>query len=266
MQPSIPSVLRPPIVEVPLPLRPVRLTYILIGSLVLVHLYVMNLSKNASSPFRLSDYLQVYQDYANLSSAITQGEYYRLFTSMFLHADLMHLFLNCIALYAFGEEIEAIFGWVRFGVIYVLGGLAGSVASYVITQGNSIGASGAVFAVFGALLAYYLHNRQLYGQLAYDRLRNLGMVAVINLVIGFASNVPGSPVRIDNAAHIGGAIGGFILAWFLSPRFKVQKELKGEEWKIWVLNTNSKPLQWLGPLSFGGVMILATVLTVMSRS
>jgi membrane associated rhomboid family serine protease len=266
MQSPIPGFLQAPVVEVRLPLQPVRLIYGLIGVLVFVQFYVLTLSRNASSPFELSPYLQFYTDFANLAVAITQGEYYRLLTSTFLHADLVHLGFNCMALYAFGQEVESMFGSVRFGAVYFLGGVAGSVASYIITQGNSIGASGAVFAIFGALVAYYLHHRELYGQRAYDRLRSLGMVALINLGIGFITTVPGSPVRIDNAAHIGGAVGGFILGWFLSPRFEVRKTLVGLHWQVSVVD-NSKPLQWwLASLVFGGVLILLTAFTVMARA
>jgi len=224
------------------PLKEPYITYGLIGVLALVHLYVMQLSPRETQDF--------YIRYGNFSTFVAQGEYYRLFTSMFLHAGLYHLLFNGFALYAFGRDIEGLFGHGRFLLIYVLGGLAGSVASFVITSGNSIGASGAVFAIFGALVAYYYQNRALYGAAAYQRLRQLGTLAVLNLVIGLISNVPGSPARIDNAAHIGGAVGGLLLAWFMTPVFILKADYQDGEIRHQLTDTKTT-LAWLWvPLVF----------------
>ncbi|HLA45188.1 MAG TPA: rhomboid family intramembrane serine protease, partial [Aggregatilineales bacterium] len=163
-------------IRIRFPLIQPNMAYAIIFVLVLVHLYVSQLN-----PFEQNDF---YLKYSNFAVYVAQGEYYRLFTSMFLHAPgLMHLGFNSLALYAFGKDIESLFGHVRFTLIYFLGGLAGSVTSFAITRSNSIGASGAVFAVFGALVAYYYQNRQLYGAAAAVRLRQLGMLALVNLGI-----------------------------------------------------------------------------------
>ncbi|NJL93076.1 MAG: rhomboid family intramembrane serine protease [Anaerolineae bacterium] len=193
------------------------LTYLLIGLLVLVHFFLTAQGGIGR--------LQAYADYANVSELVTQGEYYRLFTSMFLHADLTHLLFNCLGLFIFGKEVERLFGHFRFGVVYLGGGLVGSVASYWITSGSSIGASGAVFAVFGAFGAYIYRHRKLYGEAANRQIRSLLVLAAVNLGIGFLSNAPGSPVRIDNAAHVGGALGGLALALALGPRYQVRMEV-----------------------------------------
>lgn len=195
--------------------------YGLIAILALIHMYVMTLDV-----WELNEF---YARYANASVRVAQGEYYRLFTSMFLHGGITHLGFNSMALYIFGGEIEKYFGPMRLLVIYILGGLMGSLASFLFTQGNSIGASGAVFAVFGALVAYYYRNfnlfRLLFGDSINQRLRSLATVAAINLAIGFMVNVSNAGVKIDNAAHIGGALGGLVIAWFITPYYRLQTEV-----------------------------------------
>ena len=92
---------------------------------------------------------------------IASGEYWRLFTAMFLHVGFTHLFVNGFALFVFGPIVERAFGPTKFLTIYLLGGLTGSVASYLL---NSIaigaGASGGVFAVIGGLAAFFVVQTQ----------------------------------------------------------------------------------------------------------
>lgn len=145
---------------------------------------------------------------------VTQGEYYRLFTAMFLHASLGHIFFNVYAIYIVGRNLEPILGRVRFLLIYFLGGLTGVVASLAFGRfdGWSVGASGAVFAIFAAEAVHLYQHRTLYPNVR-ARLQHMLFLIVINLVIGFA---PGS--RIDNWGHIGGMLGGLLLAWRIGPR------------------------------------------------
>jgi rhomboid protease GluP len=156
------------------------------------------------------------------------GQYYRLVTAMFLHGNLAHIFFNMYALYIIGRGIEPIFGSTRFSIIYLLGGLAGSVLSVVLGNPSpfegvpSVGASGAVFALFGAEMIYLYRHRALLGERAGRQLRSLLMLLGLNLFIGLASWTGGSRIRIDNWAHIGGLIGGLILTWLLGPIFKAQ--------------------------------------------
>lgn len=248
----------PRIVRVRFPVVQPHVTYVIIGILVLVQLYVNSLSLLPRNRF--------YWDYANIAALVAEGEYYRLLTSMFLHVGWTHLMFNCIALYAFGKDIEGLFGHVRFTLIYVLGGLAGSLASFTITQSSSVGASGAVFAVFGALVAYYYQNRALYGERAAQRLRELGFLAFINLAIGFVSNAPGSPVRIDNAAHIGGAAGGLLLAWFITPVFKIRREIIDGQESPYLVDTRQRN-QWVFvPIAFAGAMLLVILWVASARA
>lgn len=161
---------------------------------------------------------------------LVKGEYYRLFTAMFLHAGLLHIFFNMYALYLFGSILEPVFGHRRFALIYLLGGLGGSVLSVVmgdpnpplanlVFSGASVGASGAVFAIFGAEMVFLYRHRALLGERGQAQFRNLLVMLALNLFIGLASTAPGAAVRIDNWAHLGGLIGGLALTWLIGPQF-----------------------------------------------
>ncbi len=146
--------------------------------------------------------------------AILQGEYYRLFTSMFLHAGLAHLFFNAFALYSFGMDVERFLGTARFIAIYVLAGLAGSVASYVTSPNPSLGASGAIFGLVGAMGAFFLKTRHVFQEMSRQQIANLIFMVLLNLGIGFTTP------RIDNAAHIGGLLMGALAGYALSPELR----------------------------------------------
>ena len=147
---------------------------------------------------------------------VGHGELYRLVSAMFLHASLGHVFFNMYALFIVGGALERVVGRPRFLLIYFLGGLTGSALSLALggLDGASVGASGAVFALFVAHHVNIKMNSEFYVG-APGQLRHMAMLIVINLVIGF---LPGS--RIDNLAHIGGMLGGALLAWRFGPRFK----------------------------------------------
>lgn len=147
---------------------------------------------------------------------VENGQFYRLLSAMFLHANAGHIFFNMYALYIVGQQIEPIFGRVRFLLIYILGGLGGSVLSLALGDYliPSVGASGAVFAMFAAEAVHFYQHRHLYRNIQ-GQLRQLVFLIGINLAIGF---IPGS--RIDNWGHIGGLIGGAILAWRIAPRLQ----------------------------------------------
>ena len=145
---------------------------------------------------------------------IFDGEVYRLFTAMFLHGSLPHVLFNTYAIFIVGQMVEPMFGRLRFLLIYLLGGLTGSAASLALggLEGASVGASGAVFAIFAAQGAHLYQHRGAYVNVR-AQLRHMAILVGINLLIGF---LPGS--RIDNWGHIGGLIGGAILAWRIGPR------------------------------------------------
>lgn len=134
------------------------------------------------------------------------GEWYRVFTAMFLHGSITHVLFNMWALYLFGPVLERRFGAASFGSLYLAAGLSGSAFYHVIGGANpAVGASGAIFGLFGALLAASYRQRHtpagraVFGQLA--------LLLAINLALPLI--VP----RIAWEAHLGGLIAGVIIAF-----------------------------------------------------
>lgn len=141
---------------------------------------------------------------ANLDVLVKEGEYYRLFTCMFLHIGIMHLACNMYSLYVVGREVESLFGKIKYIIIYVLSGIFGSIMSIAFTHNTiSAGASGAIFGLLGALLYFGIHYRTYLGDAIK---RSVIPIIVINLLIGFFSE------GIDLAAYIGGLVGGVLVA------------------------------------------------------
>ena len=142
------------------------------------------------------------------------GEYYRIFTSMFLHFGLQHLFYNMLVLIFLGDYLEAAVGKIRFLIIYLAGGFAGnllSIAYELYTQefAVSAGASGAIFSVTGALIYLVLRKKDRVPGLSGQRLI---LMAVLTILQGMTA------IGIDNEAHIGGLAAGFLLGWLLTLR------------------------------------------------
>jgi membrane associated rhomboid family serine protease len=134
---------------------------------------------------------------------IVQHEYWRLFTSAFLHLGLLHLAFNMWALWVMGAFVESAVGRLKFVLLYFVSALAGSVLILVAAPAVSItaGASGAIFGVFGALAAYAYINRARDPQ-SRALLGNVVFLIVINLVFTFSSSV------VSWQAHIGGLVAG----------------------------------------------------------
>jgi membrane associated rhomboid family serine protease len=148
--------------------------------------------------------------------AVADGEYWRLWTVTLLHGDLLHLLFNMYALWLAGPLVERFYGRGLFTLFYLLLAAAGSIASFAFSDGPvSVGASGAVFGLFGVLFAAQRVHRPVIDRQSRAFLGQLGMLLVLNLVIGFA--VPG----IDWQAHIGGLLGGLWLGSMIAPT-KVQ--------------------------------------------
>lgn len=144
---------------------------------------------------------------------ILEGEWYRLFTAMFLHFGFAHLANNMLVLAVLGMRLEGLMGHVRLALIYLLGGIGGNIVSMWMEcrSGSfavSAGASGAAFALTGAMLWLALRNRGRAGDLT---TRQVLIMAAMSLYLGFASS------GVNNAAHIGGLICGFVLAMLLCP-------------------------------------------------
>jgi rhomboid protease GluP len=154
---------------------------------------------------------------AKVTPLIVQGEYWRLFTSTFLHIGLVHLAFNGYALLLLGTELERLFAWPRFLAIYLLSGLFGSLASYALSDTISAGASGAIFGLIGALAAFFALHRDRLGAWGRARLGNTVFLIAINLFLGFTQ--PG----IDNLGHLGGLLAGLGLGWALAPRYELDR-------------------------------------------
>jgi rhomboid protease GluP len=150
---------------------------------------------------------------AKVTPLIAEGEYWRLFTAMFLHIGILHLAFNGYALLAIGTELERLFGWPRFLALYLLSGLFGTVASYAFSYRVAAGASGAIFGLIGALAAFFVLHRERLGAWGRARLGNILFLIAINLFLGFTQR------GIDNLAHLGGLLSGFGLGWALTPRY-----------------------------------------------
>lgn len=150
---------------------------------------------------------------ANYGPLTRGGEWWRMVSSMFVHAGIVHLGFNMYALLIAGRLVERLYGHLGYALLYLVAGVAGSAASALTPpEVPSVGASGAVFGVFGALLAFLIRRRALLppGVLLPLR-RSVLTVIAFNVAFGFA--VPG----IDNAAHLGGLAGGFVAGVLLAP-------------------------------------------------
>ncbi|MFZ5967992.1 MAG: rhomboid family intramembrane serine protease [Bacillota bacterium] len=141
---------------------------------------------------------------AKYNPLVAAGEYYRLFTSMFIHIGLPHLLLNSYALTMLGKDIEAIYGSKKFIFIYIIAGLFGSLGSFLFSTAVSAGASGAILGLMGAYL-YFGIRRPIIFSARYGL--NLVSLLVINVAFGLANT------NIDNYAHLGGLMGGFLISW-----------------------------------------------------
>ena len=138
---------------------------------------------------------------------IARGGFWRLIAATFLHASVLHIAFNLYALYLFGTMTEGIFGQRRFLAIYLVTGFAASTASYVFGPLDSlgVGASGAIFGVFGAFIAYNLRRRNTVQGMA--ALRWAGTLILLNLVIAFGVR------SVDWRAHLGGLVAGLVAGW-----------------------------------------------------
>lgn len=148
---------------------------------------------------------------AKYNRAIENGQWYRLFTSMFLHGGLIHIAANMYSLYSIGPLVESLYGKAKFIIAYIFSGLVAAFFSFWFSNAVSIGASGAIFGILGVLLVFSLKERKRLGK---DFFISVASTVAVNLYIGLT--LP----NIDNYAHLGGLIGGAVLALLLSLREK----------------------------------------------
>nr|DAD27146.1 TPA_asm: hypothetical protein HUJ06_028614 [Nelumbo nucifera] len=142
---------------------------------------------------------------------VKKGEWWRLFSCIWLHAGAIHLIANMMSLLFIGVRLEQEFGFLKIGLLYVLSGFGGSLLSSLNLQSAmSVGASGALFGMLGAMLSELLTNWTIYSNKC-TSLFNLLFIIGLNLVVGLLPNV-------DSSAHIGGFLSGFFLGFILLIR------------------------------------------------
>ena len=183
------------------PKRPV-ITYILIALNIAIFLYGLIFNK--------SDFLV--NAFSTYGPYIREGEFFRLLSGAFIHVSPFHILFNMYALYMIGSQAESFFGKAKFTLIYLFSAITGSLLSIFLNLNVvSIGASGAIFGVLGAML-YFGFNFRVY--LGNTLIKETVPIILINLLFGFL--MPG----VDNFAHIGGLIGGFLTAYALGLKNK----------------------------------------------
>lgn len=163
-------------------------------------------------PILFGTYNALLDKYSIYGPAVRAGQYYRLITGTFIHANIFHLFFNCYALAILGSQLESFLGKPKYLIVYLFSALIGSLFS-VTFAGNyySIGASGAIFGLMGSLVYFGYHYRVYLGNVVKSQIIPL---IIMNLGIGFL--VPG----IDNSAHIGGLLGGALITVALGVKNK----------------------------------------------
>ncbi|OOM16310.1 rhomboid family intramembrane serine protease [Clostridium saccharobutylicum] len=155
---------------------------------------------------------------AKYNDLIQQGEYWRVITCAFLHSGFIHIASNMYSLYIIGPEIDQIYGRFRYLIIYIVSCVTSTSLSYIMNPNSiSVGASGAIFGLMGALLAFAIIERK---KLNRKYISSLLQVIAINLFIGLSLN------NIDNSAHIGGIIGGLVLGYIFYKLMHSRKNNK----------------------------------------
>ncbi|HTN35809.1 MAG TPA: rhomboid family intramembrane serine protease [Arachidicoccus sp.] len=156
---------------------------------------------------------------ANFSLLTLDGQWWRIFSCQFMHAGLMHLLLNVYALLFIGIFLEPILGSLRFAIYYLITGTAASLASlWMHPDLVSLGASGAIFGLFGIFLAL-LSSGMLEKTIRKALLISMSLYVAIILLNGLKGNT-------DNAAHMGGLIAGYIIGWVTIPELRVNQTLR----------------------------------------
>jgi rhomboid protease GluP len=234
----------PQTISIPFPSRPPVVTYTILGLCVLVYI-----AQQATQQWLGYDWPLVWG--VKWNEGILHGELWRLFTPMFLHGSIYHILFNMYALANIGPGLERHYGHRRFLALYVLGGFAGNVASFLMTAAPSLGSSTAIFGLLGAEGVLLYQNKRMFGGMAQRALSNIIMIAVVNLIIGLA---PG----IDNWGHIGGLIGGTLFAWLGGPLLKVE----GIYPSLSITDQRETRQVWLAGMVVGAIFVILTAVGI----
>lgn len=198
--------------EVFQPKNPI-VTKVLIGINVAIFLFMM-VSGNFDS---------ILNQFCVYGPLIRFGQYYRLLTGTFLHANVFHLIMNMYALYIIGSQIESFMGKTKYVIIYFFSAIMGSLLSITLDSYASVGASGAIFGLMGCLLYFGYHYRVYLGNVLKSQIIPL---ILFNLCLGFFMT------GIDNFAHIGGLIGGILMSIALGVKYKSTNFEKINGWIV----------------------------------
>ena len=209
-QPPAPGTLQPRIEVVEVPDYKPVVTYAILGVTVFVWLlqmatlywiHIPGLPAHVDIPAALG---------MKDNAAILAGQYWRLFTPMLLHDDLLplHIITNMYFLVVVGARLEKFTGHRRFLLLYIVAGFAGNVMSFLFSPENSLGASTALFGLMGAQLVFVLQNRPFLAGNGRAALQNILVLIGLNLFIGIALGF------VDSWGHVGGLVGGLAFAWF----------------------------------------------------
>ncbi len=182
-----------------------KVTFILIALNVAVYFYTSISGGN----FLITNYTDATFQLAQYNASVFSGSYYQLFTSMFVHASIVHLAGNMLFLLIFGLRGEEMFSLPEYLGIYFLGGMAGNVLSLVLGPDLiSVGASGAIFAMFGACAIYAR--------------RSIGQSIMGAVIFGFFLLIISSGENVNYLAHIGGLVSGLAIGFILAKWRKPQ--------------------------------------------
>lgn len=177
-------------------------TYILMAINILVYLI----------PFLFNQTSFFLTKFCIYNPLIRGGQYYRLLTSAFLHANIFHLIFNCYALYVIGIQLESFLGKTKFLIVYLFSVITSGLMSMLFLGNNiSVGASGAIFGLMGSLVYFGYHYRVYLGSVVKTQI--IPLIAA-NLFLGFMIS------GIDNFSHVGGLIGGLLITIALGLKYK----------------------------------------------
>ena len=193
--------------------RPIITYALLISNFIL---FLAMIFSNANVFLIESDILNEFGGLVNANMMINMTDSYRIITSLFLHGGIMHLMFNMYALYLIGPQIESFFGKWKFLAIYLGSGIIGNLLSmlFLSDKAISIGASGAIFGLLGALVYFGYHYRVYLGNVIKSQIIPL---IIINFIIGFTLS------NINVVAHIGGLLGGVLVAKAVGVKYKSTK-------------------------------------------
>ncbi len=198
------------------------ITYILIAINVIMFISMYLFGKGSQDNYTLIKFG------ANYGPLVKAGEYFRLITCAFLHIGIFHLLFNMYALYIIGMQLESFLGKTKYLIIYLFSAITASLMSIIFSNSISAGASGAIFGLFGSLLYFGYHYRVYLGNVIKSQIIPL---IVVNLLLGFMIG------GVDNAAHIGGLIGGALMTMALGVKYKSTNFEKINGWIVTAIYT-----------------------------